>query len=339
MAYKTFYIRKDEFYTAVLTPAFQDLIPNTGNFNGTLGEFTYYGDVVTKQHIINIKRTKNILQRRDASCDLNYKKLMGTTDRIITVEELYAATQHCANGFYRGSLKDWRNNDPLFGNKILPFFQEATLTDITSNAYFGDTQRIETPAQEWSTTKFDGIFKWLRKYAAAGVIPASQTFAMPAGDLRQAPATCFALVKSAYDRQPTLMRNTPAGEKAFYVSDPINSGYNDYMRQLGDESSFIVERYANGVEVSSYLGIRIYVEPIWEAVLAELYGQNSNALILTLRGNFIFATDEQYGEGPNLDESIMVWYERKDLSWYFQEFLKAGTQLALPEFTVFSLPA
>lgn len=337
--YEEYYILRDEFYTAIISPAFQDLVPTTGAFTGILGEFTLMDDVVTKRNIINIKRTKNILQRRDASCDLNYKKLMGTTNRIISVEELYSAVKHCANGFYQGSLKDWRNGDPLFGNKILPFFQSATITDIASNSYFGDDERPEVAGMEWSTTKFNGIFKWCIRYAQAGVIPASQTFTMPAVDMLNNPATAMAVIKSAYDRQPTLMKNMPAGEKAFYVSSPINEGYQEYLRSLGEESSYIVERYANGVNVQSYNQIRIYVDPIWESILLELYGPNSNALMLTLRGNMIFATDKNYGEGPELDEAIMVWYEKKDLSWYFQQFMKAGTQLALPEFVVFSLPA
>jgi len=337
--FETFVIPALAFHLAVIAPAFEDLVPTTGQFHGVLNEFTLMDNVATKAPIINIKRNRKLLQRRDASCDLNYKKLMGATQRIIATEELYAATQHCANGFYQGSLKDWRNGDPLFGNKILPFFQEATVTDLASNSYFGDVQRIETAAQEWSTTKFDGIFKWCTTYLAAGVIPAAQSFAMPVADMRANPATAYSVIKQLYDKQPMLMKNLPAGEKAFYVSSPIDDGYKQYLRGLGEESSYIVELYANGVKVSSYEGIPIYADPIWEPILFEIYGADKNAAILTIRGNLVFATDSKYGEGPELNEALMVWYERKDLSWYFQQFIKAGTQIALPEYVVFSLPA
>lgn len=337
--FETFVIPALAFHLAIIQPAFQDLVPTTGQFQGILSEFTLMDNVATKKPIITIKRNRNILQRRDASCDLNYKKLMGATTRIIATEELYSAVRNCANEFYQDSLKDWRSGDPLFGNKILPYFQEATMTDIASNSYFGDIDRIETGAMTFSTTKFDGIFKWLYKFAAAGVIPASQTLTMPVVNMEDNPATAYSIVVGLFNKQPLLLRNMPAAEKAYYVSRPIDAGYKLYLRGLGEETANIIEMYANGVKVTSYEGIRIYVDPLWEPILQELYGDNHNAAVLTLRGNFIFATDKTYGEGENLDEALMVWYEKKELTWYFQQFMKAGTGIALPEFCVFSLPA
>lgn len=337
---RPFVVSAAAFYLYIITPAFADLVPTDGQFRGTLGEFTLMDNVKSKAPIINIKKAKNILQRRDASCDLNYKKLLSTTNRMIAVEELYAATQMCRNSFYQDSLKDWRDgNESIFGESILPFFQEAFYTDLASNAYFGDMQRPQDPNAEWSTTMYDGIFKWARYYAATGVIKPGQTFAMPVTDMRANPQTAYAVIKSAADRRPTLMRNLPASEQAFYVDAAIKDGYNEYLRALGDESSFIVQRYANGVEISSYLGIPIYVDPLWEAILEELYGANNHALILTIKGNMVFATDKEYGEGPSGKDALVVWYDFEHMSWKFQQFVKAGTQIALPEFFVFALPA
>ncbi len=129
-------------------------------------------------------------------------------------------------------------------------------------------------------------------------------------------------------------------EKAFYVSQGVLDGYQEYLRLLGDGSAHTFAQYANGVTVSSYNNIPIFPEPVWEPVLAELYGgPNYNAAVLTLRGNFIWATDKEYGEGEDLKRAIMMWYEDKDLTWYSQQFLKAGTQIALPEHVVFAFPS
>jgi hypothetical protein len=43
------------------------------------------------------------------------------------------------------------------------------------------------------------------------------------------------------------------------------------------------------------------------------------------------------GEGEDGKTALEVWYEKKDMMWYYRLFLKAGTQLALPEFTVYAL--
>lgn len=322
----------------VIAPAFQDLT-NTDMFQGTLPEFTLMDNVKSKAPIIDIKRTQNILQRRDTSCDLNYKKLMGATNRIITVDELYAATKQCKNAFYTDALKDWRNGDPLFGNRILPFFKRAVATDVLSNAWFGDISRIKIVNSEWSTTEFDGVFKWIQTYFNAGVIRAEQGFNTPVTDMRANPATAYGIIKSLYDKQNPLMRAYAPTDKAFYVHPAIAEGYKDYLRSLGNGDKDTLIMYANGVSISTYNGIPIIPEPTWEPIMYELYGENKTAAILTLRGNMVFATDKEYGEGENLDQALMVWYEKKDLSWYFQQFLKAGTQIALPEFIVFAVPA
>ncbi|KAA5532650.1 hypothetical protein F0919_17875 [Taibaiella lutea] len=338
-----FSISSLQFHESIIIPAFQDLVPETMPFTGTLGEFTLMDNVISKRDIIEIRRMKNILQRRDASCDLNYKKVAGTTNRRITVDELYAAAKHCKNEFYTGCLKDWRNQDPLFGNKILPWFRQAVMTDVASNAYFGDIERIDSPS-EWSTNKYDGIFKWIAAYYAAGAIPENQGFSIPVRDLRTSPQTAVNVLQNLYDNQHPLMRSLPPAEKYFTVTQSVLDGYRKWLKNTG-QADTIIANYANGVSISTFEGIPILVEPLWEPIMAEVYGgPNRNAAILTVRGNFVYGTDKTYGEmdgetgnGPD-STSLMVWYEKKDLSWYFQMFLKAGTQIALPEYVSFAVP-
>jgi len=336
--FEHFSISPLQFFEATIAPTFADLVPGNMPYDGTLHEFTLMDDVVNKRPIIDIRRVKNILQRRDASCDINYKRVAGVGTRQIEVMELAGGAKHCKHEFYQGCLKDWRNDDPLFGNKVLPFFQDAAKTDIASNSYFGKVSRVVNPAWQWSLNLYDGVFEWIFKYINAGVIPATQTITIPAGmDFRQKTADAYQLIKQLYDKQNTLMRSFPAKEKAFYVSQAVADGYRTYLQQLGNGSCCAIEAYTNGIDILAYNGIPIYVEPIWEPILEELNGANTHAAILTLRGNFVFATDKRYGEGPELNEALMVWYEERELSWYYQMFLKAGTQIALPEHVVIAL--
>jgi hypothetical protein len=66
---------------------------------------------------------------------------------------VYGATQFCRNEFYQGDLKDWRGKDPLFGKRILPYFQGALKTDLITNSYFGDVDRA-TPVNAIYSTVF-----------------------------------------------------------------------------------------------------------------------------------------------------------------------------------------
>lgn len=337
--FETFSIDSLAFHNAVIHPAFADVLPQGFPYNGTLNEFTLMDDVVTKRPIIDIRRAQNIMQRRDASCDIIYKKVFGATTRQISVEEVYGATQFCRNEFYQGALKDWRAKDPLFADKILPYFQQALNTDIASNSYFGDVARVVLPTSAWSTNVFDGVFKWIKTYITNGMIPAGQTAAIADGaDFIGAggPALAYALLKDLYDKQPVLMNSFMDNDKAFYVSKEIATAYEDYLIATAATGGN-VKLLENGVKVLYFKGIPVLVEPIWTPIITEIKGSAGYAAVLTLRGNFVFATDKNYGEGEDGKTALEVWYEKKDMTWYYRLFLKAGTQIALPEFVVVAM--
>jgi hypothetical protein len=338
--FESFAIDSLAFHEAIIQPAFADIIPQGFPYRGTLNEFTLMDDVVSKRPIIDIRRTANILQRRDASCDINYKKVVGASTRQISVDEVYGATSFCRNEFYKGCLKDWRNNDPLFGNKILPYFQEAINLDVASNSYFGDVDRVVAVGAQWSTNVFDGVFKWLKRYIAASVIPAGQTIAIADGtDYTGAggPLAAYTLLKGLYDKQNELMYSFLDSQKAFYVSKEIARAYEDYLISVGADGAGNYLLLENGIKTLAFKGIAIMEEPIWSPIIREIKGSAGYAAILTLRGNFVFATDKNYGEGENGTTALEVWYETKDMQWYYRMFLKAGTQIALPEHVVIAL--
>jgi predicted double-glycine peptidase len=335
--FQAFRIDSQAFYESLILPQFADLTTPGMPFRGSLGEFTLMDNVPSSRPIIDIRGTQNILQRRDASCDIIYKRVLGSTVRKITTDEVYAATQQCRNEFYQGCLKDWRNNDPLFGDKILPFFMKAVNSDLASNAYFGDTARIAAVTDAWSTNVYDGIFKWYKFYIASNVIPASQTIAIADGtDYITTPASAYNLIKAMYEKQSLLMRNTQRGKLAYYVSQEIADGYQDYLISIGLQAQGYT-LVTNGINQLSYKGVPIIVEPLWTPIITQIKGSAGYAAVLTIQNNFVFATDSKYGEGPDGNTALEVWYETKDMMWYYRYFVKAGTQIALPEYSVVAI--
>lgn len=340
--FETFSIDSLAFHAAVIQPAFADLVPQGFPFRGSLNEFSLMDNVPSKRPIIDIRRHQNILQRRDASCDIIYKKVFGATTRSISTEEIYAGTTFCRNEFYQGALKDWRAKDPLFEQRILPYFQEAVNTDIATNAYFGDVDRVVLPTAAFSTNVFDGVFKWIEKYITAGLIPAGQHFAIADGESftdAGGPQAAVDILKQLYDAQPILMYSWMDTDKAFYVSKEIAQAYSDYLTATAATGGGYIDLIENGSPKRqlAYKGIPVLVEPLWTPVITEIKGSAGYAAVLTIRGNFVFATDKDYGEGEDGKTALEVWYEKKDMKWYYRIFLKAGTQIALPEFVVVAM--
>lgn len=341
--FDTFSIDSLAFHNAIIAPAFADIATANGsdalNYNGTLNEFTLMDNVSSSRTIVEIRRAQNIMKRRDASCDIIYSKLFGGTTRKISVEEVYGATQFCRNEFYQGCLKDYRAGDPLFGNKIIPYFRQAMTTDLTTNSYFGDVNRLGAVTDAFSTTVYDGVFKWMKTFITAGVIPAGQTVAIADGtDYTATPTAAYTLIKALFDKQPQLMGQFTNEQKAFYVSREIANGYEDYMIAAGATTTAYIANVMNGIKTQlAYKGIPILVEPLWTPVITQIKGSAGYAAVLTIRGNFVFATDKTYGEGEDGKTALEVWYEKKDMTWYYRMFLKVGTGIALPEFIVVAL--
>ena len=336
--FERFSIPSLQFFEEIIQPAFADIIPDGFPFQGLLNEFTIMDDVSSKRPIVDIRRQQNILQRRDASCDTIFKKVFGATTRQIATDALYAATSFCRNEFYQGCLTDWKNGDPVFADKIVPYFQGAVNTDIASNAYFGDVTRTTTGTEEWSTDVYDGVVKWIGTYSDAGVIPAAQTISIASDEDYEAnPVDAFNLVKSLWSKQPVLMKAFAKLDKAFYVSQEIATGLEDYYLSVGlNAAGYNI--LMNGIPTLSYKGIPVLVEPIWTPIFTEINGGDPAYLaVLTLRGNFVFATDKNYGEGPDGHTAFVVWYDWNEDTWKYKIYMRAGTQIALPEFIVYAI--
>jgi hypothetical protein len=209
--------------------------------------------------------------------------------------------------------------------------------DLVTNSYFGDVDRITPVNATFSTGIYDGIFKWMKRYTTAGVIPAGQTIAIANGkDYAAAPADAYALLKALVAKQPLMMGTFTKAQKAIYATSDIVEAYKAYLVATSATAGNIT-LLQNGIEQVSIDGIRIKEQPLWAPVIAEIKGSAGSAAILTIEGNFVFATDKTYGEGEDGKTALEVWYEKKDMTWYYRLFLKAGTQIALPEFIVYAI--
>lgn len=332
-------VEGNDFYTTIVKPQFSDVAPDARTFNGVLNEFTVMDNVVSKKPIIDLKRVQNIAQRRDASCDIIYKKLFGASTRFITVDEFYSAVQFCRNEFYQGDLKDFRSNDPYFFTKIAPFFRSAVNTDLTTNVYFGDVTRAVAPTATYSTHIIDGVFTWLKKYTQAGVIPAdTQTIAIADNtNYTTTPAAAFNLIKALYDKRPALMNTFLPDQQEIYASAEIVDGYEQYLIATGVGNTRYITDIQTGLPTLSYMGIPIRTQRFWTPVISELKGAPGYAAVLTIRGNFIFGIDKSYGEGPDGNTAFEVWYDIEQMTWKWRYFMRAGTAIGLPEYTVYAI--
>lgn len=328
----------EKFFEEIVLPSFGDNISDSDVRNGFFGEFMVMDDVSDSRKIIEITPVGNILKRRDASCKL-IPSYVGRADaRRISVTELYGYVEHCQQEFYQGCLKDWRSGSQRFIDRITEYFRKAIREDLIALMYFGDVERVETPGERWALNKFDGIFKQYAQAVASGRVPSSQHFTIPNAVINASNAVAY--LESMIQKQDELMGLMADTEKAFYIDKQWADAYEDYLIATGATNGLAVNYVQDGITVRAYKGIPIFVNKMFQPGLKLMTGDtNPHWGILTIRGNFIFATDKSYGEGPNLDVAFKVWYDWDELLWKFANFLKAGTAIALPEHSVLALPA
>lgn len=336
-AFKKITIDGPNFFLEILKPSFGDLITDSDVMNGFFGEFIVLDDVKDKRKIVDITPISNILKRRDASCAIEFEPVGKAGTREIAVTDLYGATEFCATEFYQGCLKDWRNGDPTFITKIYDFFRKAIRRDLISNMYFGDVSRVDANGAKWSTRLFDGIYTMYIKYVANGKIPAAQTFNIPNAII--SPANSAVYLENLYAKQDEMMELLDDSEKAIYLDKDWYSAYESYLLTTGVGESDATNYIQDGIKTRAYKGIPIFVNKVFKPTLKQIVGANAHFGILTLRGNFMFATDKEYGEGPNLNIALNIWYDWNTLQFKWAYFVKAGTNIALPEHSVLGLPS
>lgn len=326
------------FYELILLPEFGDTIDTTGmpQPSDEEGDWMIMDDVVAKRPIIEVYGGNNVLKRRDQTCKIIYSPIGRLGNRFIYTEEVYAATEDCQREFYQGCFKDFqRKNFQVIYEKMMPILEKAVSVDVYTNKYFGDVSRAADPNGIWSWNKFDGIFTQFAKYIAQGLIPASQTFSIPGGVI--APIDAFNVLSQAYESQPDIMETLDPQDKAFYVDIQLANAYWDYLILTGSCNQNSLSDRQKATPTMFFRGIELRVKR-WNGVLAALNGNvAAHVCLLTIRGNFIFATDKNYGGGPNEDEAVRAWYSMDDDVWRKQIHLRAGTEWGAPTFVVLGM--
>lgn len=334
--FSAFRVASKAFHELIIMPLFGDVTDEvTGDImpSDEEGDWMVMDNVGYQRPIMELFGGQNVLKRRDATCKLIYSPVGRLGARYIRTEALYAATEDCQEEFYQGCFIDYENEDwRRFFENAMPILQNAVSTDIWSNKWFGDLTRPADPDGIWSWNKFNGIFYHLAQYVASGVIDSSKTFDIPAGDLLAQDAHDY--LQQAYGAQDYVFKKFSARDKCFYVDQDIADAYWDWLVLAGQST---VQERQSGVATQRFRGIEVKVKA-WDGLLTALNGGvAAHCIILTVRGNFIYAADSNYGGGRNRNEAVRIWWSEDDGVWRRNIFLKAGTEIAAPQFLVLGL--
>lgn len=335
---KPFTVPAKAMHELVIMPQFGDILNEDGSVltpSPEEGDWSIIDNVVHSRPIIDLFGSQNILKRRDATCKLIYSPVSRLGARYITTDPLYAAVEDCQEEYYQGSFADYTQQDfQAMFSQIMPIMEKGVAADLFSNKYFGDVTRVADPNGIWSWNKFDGVFTHIAKYIANGTIPASQTFSIGGGAITGANAN--AALNAAITNQDPIMRFMPKEQKAFYVDEDIADAYFEYLKSTGETP---YRDLMTGRPKLFKNGIELRVKP-WDSILASLNaGVAAHAVILTLKGNFLFGTDSKYGGGRNRDEAIRIWWSDDDEVWRRQMHVKAGTEIVAPQFITIGMTA
>jgi hypothetical protein len=326
----------------IIMPQFGDTISSeTGDVlvpSNEEGDWQIVDNVAWRVPIIELLGNQNILKRRDATCKLIYSPVGKLGARYIFTEPLYAASEDCVDEFYQGCFRDYeQGNFDMFFEQVMPLMEKGVGADIYSNKYFGDVTREADVTDTWSWNKFDGIFTQLNKYIADGTVPAAQTFAIAPADATGGtvtPQEAHDYLEQAYMSQGFLMKTLDKMNKAFYVDYNIYDAYWDWLVLAG--ISTIAERQSGPGSIN-FRGIEVRPK-YWDAILAALNGGVEGHIVcLTIKGNWLYATDSSYGGGPRRNEGIRIWYSMDQNIWMRQIHLKAGTEWANPQYVVLGI--
>jgi len=341
----------ETFYRMILQPGLSDIMPDfNGTYTGMFNDFTVFPEVslARGQRLIDVFTNGNVLQRKDRSCNINWKQFGTSGNRLLTVSELYGATAQCFESFYAGDFRDFRDSAEKFLGIIVERFKKAVWRDLVTNSYFGDVSRVNDNIVDpivgtvaWN--QYDGLVKKTANYIGSGVIPAAQSTglgSLPSGAM--SPTDAYNALKAMYDAQNDVMLGIEDMDMAYYIDFKWAHAYSRYLTESGVETVKAIDYIQNGVPVLAFEGIPVFVNRAWNPVLRKLNkvgGTPTEAHMgyLTIRKNFCFGTDRTYGGGPLLNKAFEVYFDEHDRQWKVIMDLVAGTEIIAPQHVVFNI--
>ncbi len=332
VVFQTLTVEPKAAHEVIVMPHFGDVIGENGDViipSSDEGDWQVMDDVPYKRPIIEIYGYKNLLKRRDATCKIIYTSLGKTSNRYIATEAVYLAPENCQRELYQGAFRDWESRQDVFSGKAVELISKIAGVDIFSNKWFGWTGRAHIAT--WSLNKFNGIWHYIAGYNTSGVIPAGQTVDL--GDPTSfTDQEAYEGLLAMIDKQDEILYNIDDSEKAFYIDKKWAKKAWRYLRSIGyDEAT---SKAANMPASFFVEDIEVKPKP-WNPLVAAIMGAEGNLGILTLRGNFLYATDSAYGSGPKSDgPALKVWYSEDDDVTRWQWHHKGGTEMGAPQHSV-----
>lgn len=230
----------------------------------------------------------------------------GTTtivDKTLSVEKIKANLEECVDAWddtiFAELMKPGVDRDNLSGTIIDTVIKnqyiKAAKSDINRAVWFAD---INDADADWN--QFDGFVTLMldnsASIGAARFIDADGT-SFETGD---ALATDGAkgLMKQIWDNQTPELRDLPASEKVFYVTNTVLDNYRD---TLEDQNNSIGQALLeDGREVLKFRGVELVVIPEWDSNLADSTNPHytgsglaigSNFIVFGAKDNFVFGSD------------------------------------------------
>lgn len=322
-------------HEVIVMPQFGDVIGENGEViipSDESGDWTIIDNVPHSVPLIQIFGQRNLLKRRDATCKLIRSSFGKTAAREIFTRKVYVAAENCQQELYQGAFRDWEGQTDIFEERALELIGKAVGADMFSNKWFGKESRANNA--NWSLNKFNGVWYYINKSISDGTIPVGQTFTIAAGEIAEVDA--YDLIINMIEAQDPVLEGIDEADKAIYCDSRLAKKVWRYLVSVGFASP---EAKAANMPKSFYVeDIELRVKK-WHPVLLELSGASfAYAAVLTIKGNFTFATDTSYGFGPaNNGPALRAWYDEHDdvSKWDFH--LKAGCEMIAPQFSVVAL--
>lgn len=316
----------------LVMPHFADVLDEDGNViipSAEEGDWQVWDNVPYSVPIIDILGNKNLLKRRDATCKIIYSSLGTTSNRVITTEKVYIAAENCQQELYQGAFRHWESRSDVFREKALELISNAVGTDLYSNKWFGWVGRPSNA--DWSINKFNGIWHWLAEGVSAGTIPASQSIDLGAAGTGFTNQEAYDAAIAMIDAQGEIMINMDDDMKTLHIDKSWYSKISRYLISIGDGGPRDKAGFLTNIVIEN-----VKVKPKkWNPIISSIMGATAHLGVLTLDGNFIYATDSRYGKGPNNDGPAMsVWYSEDDDVTRWQYHHKGGTGVGALGYTV-----
>lgn len=337
LAFSRYNVPAKAAHEVIVMPQFGDIISENGEViipSDETGDWTVLDDVPDSRDIINIFGNKNLLRRRDATCKVIRSGLGRTTNRKVRTEKVYIAAENCQQELYQGAFRDWEGQQDIFQEKAITLISKAAGTDIFTNKWFGKESRANNAT--WSLNKFNGIFHHFNAAITDGTIPAAQTASINTGEISNADA--YDLIIDMIEKQDPILDGIDEVDKCVYLDKKLAKKVWRYLVSVGTAGA---QAKADSMPSSFYVEDYELRPKKWTPFLLELLGGGATfayAAVLTIKGNFLFATDKTYGKGPNnVGPALTVWYDQNEDVTKWDLHLKAGVDLIAPQFSVIAL--